>query len=42
VKSQYFGDINDYLKCGLLPCFCAAGFRLTKLVRSFSIEYKIR
>jgi hypothetical protein len=28
VKNQYFGDVNDYMKYGLLRCFCAAGFRL--------------
>jgi len=28
VKSQYFGDVNDYLKYGLLRCFSHAGWRV--------------
>jgi hypothetical protein len=28
LKDQYFGDINDYRKYGLLRCFTSAGFRL--------------
>ena len=28
VKNQYFGDINDYRKYGLLRCFVDAGFSL--------------
>jgi hypothetical protein len=28
VKHQYYGDINDYLKYGLLRCFAASGFRV--------------
>ena len=28
VKHQYFGDINDYLKYGLLRCFSQAGLRI--------------
>jgi hypothetical protein len=27
MKNQYFGDINDYLKYGLLRCFADAGLR---------------
>jgi hypothetical protein len=27
MKNQYFGDINDYLKYGLLRCFANAGLR---------------
>lgn len=26
MKNQYFGDINDYIKYGLLRCFAEAGF----------------
>ncbi len=29
MKSQYFGDINDYLKYGLLRCFSDAGWRVS-------------
>lgn len=28
MKNQYFGDINDYLKYGLLRCFADAGLRI--------------
>jgi hypothetical protein len=28
MKNQYFGDINDYLKYGLLRCFGDAGLRI--------------
>jgi hypothetical protein len=28
MKHQYFGDVNDYVKYGLLRCFSQAGFRL--------------
>ncbi len=28
MKDQYFGDINDYLKYGLLRCFAGAGWRI--------------
>lgn len=28
MKHQYFGDVNDYVKYGLLRCFADAGFRL--------------
>ena len=28
MKNQYFGDINDYRKYGLLRCFIDAGFRV--------------
>lgn len=28
MKNQYFGDINDYLKYGLLRCFADAGIRI--------------
>lgn len=28
MKHQYFGDVNDYVKYGLLRCFVEAGFRL--------------
>lgn len=28
MKNQYFADINDYLKYGLLRCFAAAGLRV--------------
>ena len=28
MKHQYFGDVNDYVKYGLLRCFSKAGFRL--------------
>jgi hypothetical protein len=28
MKHQYFGDVNDYVKYGLLRCFAAAGFRV--------------
>lgn len=28
MKNQYFGDINDYLKYGLLRCFANAGLRI--------------
>jgi hypothetical protein len=28
LKNQYFGDINDYLKYGLLRCFAEAGLRI--------------
>ena len=28
VKNQYFGDVNDYRKYGLLRCFIESGFRL--------------
>ena len=28
MKHQYFGDINDYLKYGLLRCFAEGGFRV--------------
>ncbi len=28
MENQYFGDINDYRKYGLLRCFVGAGFRL--------------
>ncbi len=26
MKHQYFGDVNDYVKYGLLRCFADAGF----------------
>ncbi|GJQ24506.1 hypothetical protein BIY37_05415 [Candidatus Brocadia sapporoensis] len=28
MKNQYFGDINDYVKYGLLRCFAKAGLRI--------------
>jgi hypothetical protein len=28
MKHQYFGDINDYLKYGILRCFAEQGFRV--------------
>lgn len=28
MKNQYFGDINDYLKYGLLRCFADSGLRI--------------
>jgi hypothetical protein len=28
MKNQYFGDINDYLKYGLLRCFAESGLRI--------------
>lgn len=28
MKHQYFGDVNDYLKYGLLRCFAASGVRV--------------
>lgn len=28
MKHQYFGDVNDYVKYGLLRCFAEAGFRV--------------
>jgi hypothetical protein len=28
MKNQYFGDVNDYLKYGLLRCFANAGLRI--------------
>jgi hypothetical protein len=28
MKDQYFGDVNDYLKYGLLRCFAEAGWRV--------------
>ena len=28
MKNQYFGDINDYRKYGLLRCCAAVGFRV--------------
>jgi len=28
MKNQYFGDVNDYLKYGLLRCFSEAGLRI--------------
>src|SRR3989442_8801178 len=28
MKNQYFGDINDYLKYGLLRCFANAGLSI--------------
>jgi hypothetical protein len=28
MKHQYFGDINDYLKYGILRCFAEGGFRI--------------
>jgi hypothetical protein len=28
VKNQYFGDVKDYLKYGLLRCFAASGLEL--------------
>ncbi len=28
MKNQYFGDVNDYLKYGLLRCFAAAALRI--------------
>ena len=28
MKNQYFGDVNDYLKYGLLRCFSKAGLRI--------------
>lgn len=28
MKHQYFGDVSDYVKYGLLRCFAAAGFRV--------------
>jgi hypothetical protein len=28
MKHQYFGDVNDYVKYGLLRCFADAGFRV--------------
>jgi hypothetical protein len=28
MKNQYFGDVNDYLKYGLLRCFSDAGLRI--------------
>jgi hypothetical protein len=28
MKQQYFGDVNDYVKYGLLRCFSAAGLRV--------------
>jgi hypothetical protein len=28
MKNQYFGDINDYLKYGLLRCFAETGLRI--------------
>jgi hypothetical protein len=28
MKNQYFGDINDYLKYGILRCFANAGLRI--------------
>src|SRR5258705_4419906 len=28
MKNQYFGDVNDYLKYGLLRCFAEAGLRI--------------
>lgn len=28
MKNQYFGDVNDYLKYGLLRCFSEAGLRV--------------
>jgi hypothetical protein len=28
MKNQYFGDINDYFKYGILKCFAEAGFRI--------------
>ena len=28
MKNQYFGDVNDYLKYGLLRCFSDAGWRV--------------
>lgn len=28
MKNQYFGDVNDYLKYGLLRCFSHAGWRV--------------
>jgi len=28
MKHQYFGDVNDYVKYGLLRCFANAGLRI--------------
>jgi hypothetical protein len=28
VKNQYFGDVNDYLKYGLLRCFAETGWHV--------------
>ena len=28
MKNQYFGDVNDYVKYGLLRCFASEGFRV--------------
>ena len=28
MKNQYFGDVKDYLKYGLLRCFAASGLEL--------------
>ena len=28
MKNQYFGDVKDYLKYGLLRCFAASGLAL--------------
>lgn len=28
MKHQYFGDVNDYVKYGLLRCFAEAGFQV--------------
>lgn len=28
MKNQYFGDVNDYVKYGLLRCFAETGFRV--------------